>query len=185
MRSLDYPDDDLSDEQPSHSQREKRFAEITAWFQQFGDFCLENGEVEVVFASDAAESINNDYWEMMYKDVRKRIQPAVGVEPKRADRHKIASLMELLIVHHGPIEHSDEVVRREMNADLAFFVAKNIIVGWHKDRLRHIHVSDSFDREHRTWLIQCQTYSENNPIFSNAATWYLVELILFERNPEL
>jgi hypothetical protein len=44
-----------------------------------------------------------------------------------------------------------------------------------------MYVSDSFDREHTTWLKQLNLYTEGWPVFSNAATWYLVELIYFER----
>lgn len=136
----------------------------------------------ITYAADITEIINSHYWEAMDENVRPRIQSSMPDSPVRADRHKIAALMELVIMHAQPILHADARIANDLTARLAFFVAMNILGNWNKSRVGDLYVSDSFDREHRTWLRQLHTHSEGWPIFSNAATWYLVELIYFERS---
>ena len=176
-----YPDDDLYSAFTGDEQKAKRKAEIQQWFEDFKEFCLRDGGVSIEIASNVIDLINEDYWSQMSESVRIRICPPNG-KSVRADRHKIASLFELLIVHHQPFLHPESSIQIDLNARAAFFVATNIIGNWGYVNSGDLYVSQSFDREHRTWLIQLNEHSEGLPIFSNAATWYLVELLFIERS---
>jgi hypothetical protein len=97
------------------------------------------------------------------------------------DRHKIASLSELLIVRLQPIEHEDPDNLLTLNARLAYFVAINIIANWNPENVEKLEVSKSFNREHLTWLKYVANGVAPASVFSNSATWYLVERIFLER----
>lgn len=177
-----YPDDVLTDKWGTREQIERRRGEIANWLDTFLRYCHEEGGVtEVGFQEGIEEQINAQYWEAMGENVRPRILSSDPSRPVRADRHKIASLMELLLVHAQPITHPDPEIQEDLNVRFAYFVAMNILGNWNPNKVKDLRVSPSFDREHRTWLKQLSTHSEGWPIFSNAATWYLVELIYFER----
>lgn len=176
-----YPDDLLAGAIANVDQKEKRKAEIHKWFTDFKNFCQVDGNFFADYDPQAVDQINQNYWEEMCESVRARLRPAAGKDV-RADRHKIASLFELLIVHYKPFQNDDDEIKADLNARAAFFVGTNIIGNWGKVNTDDLFVSDSFDREHRTWLKQLNEHSENMPIFSNAATWYLVERIFIERS---
>jgi hypothetical protein len=176
-----YPDDLLAGEIANVDQKEKRKAEIHKWFSDFQSFCQTEGEFYTEYDHDLVDQINQNYWEEMCESVRARLVPQVGKEI-RADRHKIASLFELLITHFQPFQCDDEDCKIDLNARAAFFVATNIIGNWGRVNTDDLYVSESFDREHRTWLKQLNVHAEGSPIFSNAATWYLVERIFIERS---
>ncbi|MFO1404666.1 MAG: hypothetical protein U1E96_08795 [Azonexus sp.] len=175
-----YPDDILEGDFPSADLKKKREAEVVKWFDDFQRYCRDEGGIEIGISPDAAREINSLYWETMCDSVRIRLQRTQG-EPVRADRHKIASLFELLIATQRPFNPPDEAATIDLNARAAFFVATNIIGNWGYVDTNDLFVSESFDREHRTWLKQLNTHSEGLPIFSNAATWYLVEKLFIER----
>lgn len=177
---LRYPDDLLVGEFANGEQVEKRIKEIHKWFSDFKNFCLEAGDFIATYDLKSVDQISQSYWEMMCESVRARLRPPPGKEV-RADRHKIASLFELLIVYIQPFQNDDAEVMRDLNARAAFFVATNIIGNWGKVPVGDLFVSESFDREHRTWLKQLNEHSEGMPIFSNAATWYMVEKLFIER----
>lgn len=176
-----YPDDELAGKIPNPDQQEKRKAELQQWFSFFREYCHEEGDFEADYDQEILDRINRNYWEEMCESVRVRLQPS-EYKPVRADRHKIASLMELLINHYKPFQCDDEEIKVDLNARAAFYIATNIIGNWGKVDGDDLYVSDSFDREHRTWLKQLNEHSEGLPIFSNAATWYLVEKLFIERN---
>ena len=177
-----YPDDILSGPITPIEQKTRRREEISNWLGAFAAYCEVAGGFRVCFADDSAEIINSTYWEAMDENVRPRIQSSDPAKPVRADRHKIASLMELVVMHFMPVQDENRDTASDLNARLAFFIAMNIIGNWNKERVKGMFVSESFDREHRTWLRQLHSHSEGWPIFSNAATWYLVECIYFERS---
>lgn len=176
-----YPDDRLDGQFTAPEQKAKRKAELLQWFEDFKLFCFEEGGLSIGFDEQVVEEINENYWAQMAESVRIRICTTEG-KVVRADRHKIASLLELLIVHHQPFSHDEAPVQSDLNARAAFFVATNVIGNWGVVETDDLYVSDSFDREHRTWLTQLNEHSEGMPIFSNAATWYMVELLFIERS---
>jgi hypothetical protein len=159
--------------------RERRHEEISNWLSHFAGALRCDG-VDVSVADGAADALNVAYWELLQESVRPRVVRHDGTHG-HIDRHKIASLFELLIVHEQPLLHGDAAIAADLNARLAFFVAINIIAAWNGITADDLYVSESFDREHRTWLNQLSRYREGWPIFSNAATWYLVELVYLER----
>lgn len=176
-----FPDDELIAGIAPQDQVTKRRGELISWFDAFKEYCLEEGNYETEYSEQVVDQINQNYWENMCESVRARIVSKGGA-PVRADRHKIASLLELLIVHHQPFNAENDGTRNDLNARAAFYVATNIIGNWGHCSEQDLFVSDSFDREHRTWLKQLNRHSEGMPIFSNAATWYLVEKIFIERS---
>ena len=174
-----FPDDELIGNFATAEQIANRASDIKQWLEDFRNHCLENG-ASVSIHPQAVEEINQSYWAAMSESVRVRIIPEVG-KSVRADRHKIASLFELLVQHHQPFEHTDSEIATDLNARAAFFVAINIIGNWGYVGAGDLYVSESFSREHLTWLKQLNEHSEGLPIFSNAATWYLVEKLFIER----
>ena len=160
--------------------KEKREKDIAEWLSQFSRL-YENRYGEGLQYQDAsARLINTWYWETLEETVRPRMALNNGQQTK-VDRHKIASLLELIIVHVQPILASTQHHGREqLCARLAYFVAINLIGNWHPERIKTLSVSESFHREHLAWLTN-SAKSEGFPIFSNAATWYLFELICEER----
>ncbi len=167
----------------SQERRDRRLQEITGWITHFIDACRVDGVV-ASFSVDDIALLNDDYWSQLKQNIRPRVAKHDGGKG-HIDRHKIASMFELLIVHHRPIKHEDDGIADDLNARFAFFVAINIIASWNGIAGADLYVSDTFDREHRTWLKQLNKYSEGWPIFSNAATWYLVELVYLERTGKI
>jgi len=158
----------------------KREQDITEWLSLFSQSYRNKYGEDVHFQDESAKLINTWYWETLEETVRPRMVQNNGTQTK-IDRHKIASLLELIIVHVQPVLASTQRHSREqLCARLAYFVAINLIGNWHPDRIKTLFVSDSFHREHLAWLTN-STQSEGFPIFSNAATWYLFELICEER----
>ena len=179
-----FPDDELPGKIAESAQKAKRRDEIVKWFDAFKAYCLREGRLEVSYNETIVDQLNQNYWEEMCESVRSRIVSSAD-KPVRADRHKIASLLELLIVHYQPFHDDRPDVKSDLNARAAFYVATNIIGNWGKVSIDDLYVSESFDREHRTWLTQLNQYSEGQPIFSNAATWYMVEKIFIERSEKI
>lgn len=178
-----YLDDVLQEGGPTEEQRKKRAVEIKTWFGQFVALIGQTrpDKVRDINWIDNAENvINSDYWDLMFERVKPRIKNHTG--SKRADRHKIASLMELLINWHQPITLPDPAQQEKINAQLAYFCALNIIGNWKRINIPLLHASDSFAREHIAMLeSMAKTGGEVLPIFSNAASWYLVETIFLGR----
>ncbi|MDP2794798.1 MAG: hypothetical protein Q8O25_12115 [Sulfurisoma sp.] len=176
-----YPDDILSGDFTPEDQKHRRLDEITTWFSRFAEYCLEEGGIGIGFKAGIQSLINSAYWEQMDEVVRPKIISGTPNGEARADRHKIASLMELMIVHAQPVTYGNPEIAEDLNVRLAFYVATNIIGNWNSEKCENLYVSESFDREHRTWLRRVNTKAEGMPVFSNAATWYLVELLYLER----
>lgn len=162
-------------------QREQRLCDVRNWLKYFAEDCLAELGGTVSYIDEAAEQINHFYWETLEERVRPRITSATGKEVT-VDRHKICSLTELVIAYVQPVDHSDPVKKNDLSARLAYFCALNILGCWDKEVVSDLAVSESFEREHLTWLRHLNKCSEDFPIFSNAATWYLVELVFLERS---
>ena len=178
-----FDDDVLPETGATEEQRKVRLAAIEVWFGRFAGGIAQTAPQKahkLKWIENPAELINNDYWELMHARIKPRIIPREG-KPKRADRHKIASLLELLINWHQPIVLGDHAQSRLINAQLAYFCALNIIGNWNQANLKHLHISDSFASEHLALLRSLPDTSDSLPIFSNAASWYLVETIAIAR----
>lgn len=163
----------------------KRRQELEIWIKMFIDRLNEvNGDLEIRYPESIAyDELSAVYWEIMNESIRPRIRSRkAGVEVV-VDHHKIASLTELLMVHYRPLDNVglDVELQNSLNARLAFFVAENIIAGWNPEVVGKLHVSDSFREEHLAWLRSCSFAGQSASVFSNAATWYLVEKIYLER----
>jgi len=160
--------------------KEKREKDIAEWLSLFSQSYRNKYGEDVRYQEGSAELINTWYWETLEETIRPRMAQNNGTRSK-IDRHKIASLLELIIVHVQPVLASTQRYSREqLCARLAYFVASNLIGNWRPDRIKTLFVSESFHREHLAWLTN-SVQSEGFPLFSNAATWYLFELICEER----
>lgn len=180
-----YPDDVLHGDRPSAEQIEKRSKELKTWIGQFiilfGQKTSADKVLDLDYDEASAEQINADYWELMYERIKPRIKNHSGKE-KRADRHKIASLLELLVNWHQPITIDDKKQQDIINAHLAYFVALAVIGNWNQLKGKNLSESITFKREHVALLTaMSKNGGETLPIFSNAATWYAVEKILLAR----
>lgn len=173
-----FPDDILGD-RATPEQKQQRLIDITNWLAFFAEDCRKLGG-EIRYVDDAAKQINHVYWETLEERVRPRITSMTSDEVT-VDRHKICSLTELVIAYTQPIEHSDPYKKNDLSARLAYYCALNILGCWDQHITSSFFVSPSFEREHLAWVRNLNHCSEDFPIFSNAATWYLVELVSFER----
>lgn len=160
-------------------------------FEQWANICITelNQQLEGVIelsapSSDVFDELNSTYWELLEETVRPRIKSREAGKEVVVDRHKIASLTELLLVHYRPFKHLriDPALENSLNARLANFVAESIVGGWNPEVVGNLAVSDSFSSEHLAWLRNSAFDTRSASIFSNAATWYLVEKIYLERS---
>ncbi|MRR52163.1 MAG: hypothetical protein EG825_14860 [Rhodocyclaceae bacterium] len=186
-----FPDDKMPLEgNVTEEAIQHRLEQLKTWFDRFLDRLRQSQDSlakrkiyihDLSFAEDAAERVNSVYWEVLVETVKRRITPSDGGNHILADRHKIASLTELMIVHEQPIEHRDEKMRAHLNALLAFFCATHIIGNWDGRVIMNLIPSREFQQAHLSWLENIAPSSEKFPIFSNSATWYLVEEIFLLR----
>lgn len=170
-----FPDDHLHGEYATEEQRSKRLVKIQEWLANFAEHAGRlSAPITIAYIPDAAETINCLYWESLEGKVRPRMARHSG-EHVVIDHHKIASLTELCIARIQPIVVTDdETGSLLLNARLAFYMALNLIGNWNEEKVKTLVVSESFNREHLTWLMYVNA-NDDFPIFSNAATWYLVE----------
>lgn len=180
-----FPDDELpANSAISVEKQEQRLKALRSWVRMFISGWEQSHPLnasELTVDESSLEMANANYWELMNETVKPKITPCDGGSAVRADRHKIASLTELLLVHFAPINHPSPATARDLNIRLAYFCALNIIANFNKSMLPRLHVSSSFAEAHLTWLNHLAT-ADSAPIFSNAANWYLVELIAKERH---
>jgi hypothetical protein len=171
-----FPADHLHGEYATDEQRTKRLAKIQEWLGNFADHASDLPQpINISYIPNAAEEINSLYWEALEGQVRPRMVRSSGEHKVVIDHHKIASLTELCVARIQPIEVvDDETQRLQINASLAFYMALNLIGNWNAQTVKTLEVSESFNREHLTWLMYLNNHNDF-PIFSNAATWYLVE----------
>lgn len=170
-----FPDDQMHGEYATEAQRSKRLDEIETWLAYFSRLSRELLSQHVTYKHNIAQCINDTYWESIESRVRPKML-RVSNNKVVIDRHKIASLTELCVCFLQPIEGAgDKEACLDLNARLAYFMALNIIGNWNAEKVRTLFVSDTFEREHITWL-KYVNQDKDFPVFSNAATWYLVEL---------
>ncbi|MBI5919600.1 MAG: hypothetical protein HY849_09550 [Nitrosomonadales bacterium] len=182
MSRNDFQDDVLDGHgRACSSDMEKREREIEQWFSYFAEYCESDMNLTITYKPDVAKVINSMYWELLNGNYRHLIKSKSGGEVV-VDRHKIASLTELLIVTEQPITCKDVQDALSLNARLAYYTASNIIGNWNADKVTGLMVSESFHTQHLVWLRNIVNATNLSPVFSNAATWYLAELIYLERS---
>jgi len=130
---------------------------------------LAEQNIAVVFKPDAAVIANSMYWEYLDDNIR----PYMKKRGTRIDHHKIASLVELIVATFLPILHDEVAVQRRYNALLAFHCAMNVMKAWGHP-IQRKHMETAFVTSHHDFL-EYTAATLQMPVFSNAATWYLVE----------
>lgn len=170
--------------------KEKRLNEFKDWFDGFTKIVrsLQSkgklGQVSVShidtgnfsFSQNAADVVNDKYWELMDNFVRPMVGASNGDPETNIDRYKICSLTELTIVTLQPIECDAVILARMLNARLAYYCALSIVSSWDGVAVGKIQkkVLSKVEENHVVWL---QNYDPENfvpPIFSNAVTWQLI-----------
>lgn len=152
--------------------------ELEDWLRSFAEQHQKQAN-QVSYKKHSAKLLDQFYG----NTINKKIKPLlVDNACKNVDRHKIVSTFELCIMGFLPIKHEKRSVRLDLNAQLAMFIAKTIIVSWHSpaDFRKEVLECPTFDREHLTWLKIASI--EHFPIFSNSAVWFLYEELILERN---
>ncbi|MDR3054667.1 MAG: hypothetical protein LBU53_04610 [Zoogloeaceae bacterium] len=178
-------EDDILERGPTEEQKERRLGFLRAWSKDFSDLLAQTHPdmlERIRCDDDVIKLLNAIYWEVMYERVKRKL---TGSDRDRADRHKIASLTELMISWYRPLKIADNAKEEgHWNACFAFYCALNIIGNWGKRNLV-LDVSETFSEAHIALLESLDTESGAAlPIFSNAATWYLVEMILKSRRDQ-
>jgi len=161
--------------------RKTHLGDIKIWLRTFADSYHRAVGEPICLRDKAAENLEETYWNTIEQLVRPRLAPAKTNGTTRVDHHKIASTMELCVLYTEPIEDDSLDRMLELNAELALFIAKSIIMAWNLP-IRFSAAAarcGNFDREHMAWLMSAET--EEFPIFSNAATWFLYESLLHAR----
>jgi hypothetical protein len=156
---------------------------IGLWMAKFKEIYPEVEYYEAIDEIPTAEYIEHLYREKLNKSVKPRMK-IEGDGDHRVDRHKIASLYELVIAFAAPIlpdVGTPDGIANPLNAEFAYFVAQFIIEAFNKKKGLNIdfHISDELDREHVS-LLSISTVSDGM-IFSNSACWYLIEKYCLDR----
>ena len=114
--------------------------------------------------------------------MRCRMLPHDGNDGRRVDRHKIASITEIMTMAAMPIESTGTDADSQLltNAKLAYALGLMIIGNFNGNVIQSLAVSRSFVEQHVVWLCEIRA-GQDFAFFSNAATWYLVELMFQER----
>jgi len=158
----------------------KRISEIDLAILSFLQ-AFDHSEIQLI--DNAAGVIASLHFE--YVDAY--IKPAVH---ENIDRHKIASLTELLIIRVQPLRVSDGdiVKQREANALLAFSVAGAFEMGlsenMDENNLEYDSQSPAFNdsfakiiEDHISFLEFLNPEDESFPIVSNAEFWRLIDFV--------
>jgi len=156
-------------------------AEIKSWLRAFSEWYEKTVGKPICLTDKAAENLNETYWNTVEGHVRPYLSKQSADWAGLIDHHKIASTMELCVLHTETIHHDSLERMLELNAELAMFIAKSIIMGWNLPVRFSAAAAQcgNFDREHLAWLKSVD--AEEYPIFSNAATWFLYERMLLAR----
>ncbi len=150
---------------------------IGVWMEKFKVLHPEVEYYKDINGIPTAKYLQHLYREKLDQSVKPRMKVYENGD-HRVDRHKIASLYELVIAFAAPIAPEEGVpdgVDNPLNAEFAYFVAQLVIESFNKAYNRQIDlfISKEFDREHIA-LLSISTVTDGM-VFSNAATWYLIE----------
>jgi hypothetical protein len=162
--------------------RVNRTAQIQGWMDRFRQSYPSVEYFDEIEGISAAALIDSCYWEWLEDRIKPRMADQSG--NGHVDRHKMASLYEVIIAAVSPIVPSNGDVTGPtdpLNYTFAYFVAQVIMDTFGKENgmVLDYFISDEFDREHIA-LLSISTPSEGF-VFANAATWYLVEKYCLDR----
>lgn len=143
----------------------KRFHEHERLLNSFVRLYKKYENVDVELINDAAYELTVYYYHILRRDV----WPYV---PKKVNRYKIASILELVIMDLQPIYVLDPVARRKINSHFAYHAAVGAIASFKPNgiaAITHDGYTDKFlvaiKQQHVEWL-----YGKKRtdfPIFSN------------------
>ncbi len=170
----------------SSKKEQKRANEFLIWFNWFNK--QNNNNLRWLIPIDKPNSephqfLNEQYWRLHSDYVKSNLHKG-----HKSDRHKIASLTEIVIRSSLPIEYKDQQDRTEnekikLNVNFAIFCAIEIHYGWlaqkrklfPKDAPSNVTFSDrQFLDGHFFWLKKWQSFSTSD-IYSNSMSWFTFE----------
>lgn len=130
--------------------KQRRLQDIQGWMRDYSELFKEQFGIMVEYIPNAAEKLNDMYWQTLDEKVRPFLEHELD---HNVDRHKIASLMELCIMCVQPLPHKVEQTRRIINSQFAITVAKMIIAQWQGSKAVNkelfMRMTPSFNKEHK------------------------------------
>jgi hypothetical protein len=153
----------------------KRLVEHTRLLEDFAKNYKREFGVSIEYTENAAFELTVYYYRVLMRDV----WPYV---PKRVNRYKIASILELVIMDLQPIHFEEPIRRRRLNSFIAYYAAIGAIASFTPSGSIAIPqdpyvngVLAAVKKQHLQWL-----YGKKRtdfPIFSNASFLTLLHLI--------
>lgn len=176
-----FPDDVVSAFTPVQ-RKQKRLGELQYWIGTYVASVNATGLETLRIRHESVSYLNTHYWECLESQIRRRMLPHAGNDERLVDRHKIASTTELMTMAAMPIESEggDDETQLLTNAKLGYALGLMIIGNFDNNVITSLAVSRSFVEQHLVWLCEVRATPQFQ-FFSNAATWYLVELLFKER----
>jgi hypothetical protein len=148
--------------------KELRKSDFSFYLHEFNEFYKEHFQRDLVYISEASDSLNDTYWEIIEKEVRTRLDQEHNPDP-RINIFKMISTSECAILSIQPLtfENSNDTVF--FNALFAINVGKSMLANWLK--LNNVSlINTHLEKDHFTWL-QLVSSLPTFPIFSNAQVW--------------
>lgn len=163
-----------------------RSSDVQAWMDQFKRLYPDIEYVDEINGVPTAKYLDHIYFERLEESIRPRMKLHDDGTEGRIDRHKIASLYEIIIAESKPIavlDSDDEDAVNPLNFIFAYFAAEMVMASFNKARGVNLDyfVSPEFDREHKSLLEICKV--SEGLVFSNAASWYLIEKYCEGKSP--
>jgi len=183
--------------------KEKRLSEFKDWINGFAVAQKIKSGIDLVFIDNAAEILNDRYWEYAESYIRPIIddlkEPENIKDESKISRFKIISASELTIIDVQPIAlEEDKHKEKRLNAEFGWFVGFSILSSFsetpisdeaaeflrdYKEEIPDVDTSKivTVYEEHIQWLCNIEQ-DVQLPIISNAQTWrlYYFSLLSFE-----
>ncbi len=127
------PTDPIADS--SESVKAKRQRTIETWLAQFEEEKKSGLPAPIHYTTlvaNTAKLLNDWYWMRLENDVLPYLEAENG-NGTIANRYKIAACTELCVMELLPIQAPDTALRLSLNAELAHYMALNILFSWDLD----------------------------------------------------
>lgn len=172
--------DDIAKEPDFEKLALDRIPSITQLTTDFIQFVQQSGNITITPIDDINEYLAYKYYAMCYEHVKPVIED-------RANRYKMASIMELIIVDKQVLKCDtyNENENKALNADFAMGSALSLIscminkpedlCFFNTDNATVNENGDRIIKNHKTWLISKP--KDSMPIFINAQFYELLELL--------
>lgn len=157
------------------STQDKRLHEYDLWLDKFIGLYQSEKKATINKIDNADHILNSWYWRFL-ESIKTYIKEKE--EQKKIQHFKIISATEMAIVFNQPITHEDQIERRKLNAQFAWFVSVNILETWNGidpdkwESFLLIENIQKFKYDHLTWLELLDPEFEF-PVFANSQTWRL------------